>query len=535
MLDSVRDECGIVMAAWVGAQAGAPAGAPTGNAAALVPGLLLDIQNRGQLAAGMTSYSGERRELLRTHKELGAVSEVFRLSDKPAAKVILDRLAGSAAIGHTRYSTCGADDVSYAQPMEREHGMSWKWFSFCFNGNVANHQELAARLEGEMGYHLLRPDSDTELFLHFLAFQQRGNQYSSWAKAVAGVSRVIDGAWSMCLLTASGEVIVARDPTGIKPLCWGIKDGFVVAASESIALQNAGVQDIKDLEPGTMLHITPGQGLQVERFAAARRPSHCFFEWIYFANVASTIDGASVYNARANLGRALARIEEEEIGPDHIVVPVPDTSRPAGDAFAYQLRVPSVEGLVRNRYIGRTFIESDDRAAKVRRKFVALRPVLQGRKVFLVDDSIVRSTTLGYLIDYVRREGGAAEVHVRIACPPIMGPCFYGIDMSTIGELFAPRHADRPYLKGPLPKDVRDRMARSIGADSLNYLPVDEVARCIGLQSDHLCMACVSRKYPTKTGQKLLDQALRNQQAGVAGRTTTTQAADRAACGSPER
>jgi amidophosphoribosyltransferase len=519
MLDAVYEECGLAVAAYLGNDAGGISTADPVDASRLIPGMLLDMQNRGQLAAGITSFNQDRRRLLTTHKQLGGVSEVFQLADKPGHAKLMDSLAGSVAIGHIRYSTCGADDVSYAQPLEREHGKPFKWFSFCFNGNVANHQDLATKLVDELGYHLVRPDSDTELFMHYLAFQQRGRSKTPWRKALGSLQRVIDGAWSLALVTADGDLIVARDPSGIKPLCYGFYDGYLVAASESCALQNLGVSDIKDVEPGTMLTIESGE-LKTLRFAPEKKPAHCFFEWVYFANVASTIDGASVYEARARLGKALAELEEEKVGDDHIVVPVPDTSKAAGDAFAFELGIPSIEGLVRNRYVGRTFIETDDRAAKVRRKFVALRGILEGKKIFLVDDSIVRSTTLNYLISYIRSEGRAAEVHIRIACPPIMSPCFYGIDMSTVGELFAPRYAEQPALRGPLPAETRQQMADAIGADSLNYLPVDKVASALGQPKNHLCLACVNRKYPTPKGQELFDLAMRNHAEGVKGRTT---------------
>ncbi|MDA3961038.1 MAG: amidophosphoribosyltransferase [Planctomycetota bacterium] len=503
MLDGIKDECGIVAAVDLGPEHGH---GEANSATRLLPSMLLDIQNRGQLAAGITSYNEERRQILRTHKELGSVSEVFRLSDKHAGRRLLEDLSGSIAIGHTRYSTCGADDVSYAQPLERVHGKLFKWFSFCFNGNVANHRELAAHLADDLGFHLMRPDSDTELFMHYIAFQQRKQKAEDWGTVFRRLGRLVDGAWSMALVTGDGDLLVARDPGGIKPLCYGRLGRYLVFASESIALQNAGVGDIVDVKPGELVHVRKGRIRKVI-FSKDKKPAHCFFEWVYFANVASVIDERSVYQARFNMGRALARMEPESVTADHIVVPVPDTSKAAGDAFAFTLGIPSIEGLVRNRYIGRTFIESEDRAAKVRRKFTALRGILEGKKVFLVDDSIVRSTTLAYLIDYIREEGRATEIHVRIACPPIMGPCFYGIDMSSVGELFAPRFLDAPVQRGLLPAKISKKMASQIGADSVQYLPIDELADCIGLPVDHLCLACVNRKYPTKAGQQLYREA----------------------------
>ncbi len=201
---------------------------------------------------------------------------------------------------------------------------------------------------------------------------------------------------------------------------------------------------------------------------------------------------------------------------DTIVVPVPDTGKAAADAMAFALGLRSVEGLIRNRYVGRTFIEGDNRADKVRLKFTPLREVLAGKRVLLVEDSIVRSTTLKSLLHHLRQQGEAKEVHVRIACPPIIAPCFYGIDMSTVGELFAPR-----FLSGGTPTVAeQDAMARELGADSLFYLPVESLARCIDLPADHLCRACVTAQYPTPSGQQLYQLALlRRDQQPVNGRT----------------
>ena len=213
----------------------------------------------------------------------------------------------------------------------------------------------------------------------------------------------------------------------------------------------------------------------------ARSRAHCFFEWVYFANVASTLDGRSVYLTRKALGEELARLETVPIDEDTVVVPVPDTSKAAADAMAYALKVPCVEGLIRNRYSGRTFIEGGgDRKRKAETKYTPLREVLEGKRVLLVEDSIVRATTLHVLLQRIRQLGQPREIHVRVACPPIISPCFYGIDMSTVGELFAPK-----FLQGePLTPEIEARMAAQLGADSLRYLPVDAIARAIGLPAD---------------------------------------------------
>ena len=377
MLNEVKDECGIVAVADLGVTGTGPE-----DAAKFVPPMLLDIQNRGQLAAGLTSYRADRPELLRTHKNIGSVSDVFELGDKEGVKRLQERMSGSIAIGHTRYATCGADDAAYAQPLERIHGKPFKWFSFCFNGNIANHQELASHLRHDLGYHLTRPDSDTELFMHLIAFEQRGEDPRGWCEAFSNLIKTVDGAWSLAMVTATGELIVARDPTGLKPLCYGRNGRFIAFASESIALQNSGFTDIKPVQPGTMIRVTADKSVHEERFAQVQKPKHCFFEWVYFANVASELDDRSVYQARSNFGKALARSETEKITSDHLVVPVPDTSKAAGDAFAFELGIPSIEGLVRNRYLGRTFIESEDRMAKIKRKFTALHGVYRAKKFF---------------------------------------------------------------------------------------------------------------------------------------------------------
>jgi amidophosphoribosyltransferase len=289
------------------------------------------------------------------------------------------------------------------------------------------------------------------------------------------------------------------------------------AASESVALVNLGFspESIHSLLPGQAVTIVDG-ALEVQQYANSPRRAHCFFEWVYFSNVASTLDGRSVYMARKALGEELARLETVALDEDTVVVPVPDTSKAAADAMAYKLGVPCLEGLIRNRYSGRTFIEgSGSREKKARTKYTPLREVLEGKRVLLVEDSIVRSTTMRVLIERIRSLGLPKEIHVRVACPPILSPCFYGIDMSTVSELFAPK-----FLRGgPLTEEIEAQMAGHLRADSLRYLPVESVARAVGLDADQLCRACITGEYPTPCGQKLANVAIDNARNGVAGRT----------------
>jgi amidophosphoribosyltransferase len=321
-------------------------------------------------------------------------------------------------------------------------------------------------------------------------------------------------------MNGMGDLCVVRDPNGFRPLCYAIDGPLFAAASESLALSNLGFTTIKTVQPGEMVLIQDNQ-IRVERYAQARsKTAHCFFEWIYFANVASTLDERSVYLSRAALGKELA-IQEHRLGlikPDYntVVVPVPDTGKAAADAMAYELGVPSVEGLMRNRHIGRTFIEGNNRADRVKMKFSPLREVLEGRRVILVEDSIVRSTTLKSLLSLIRERGGAKEIHVRVACPPIIAPCFYGIDMSTIGELYAPR-----FMRGKLITiEEQQAMARALEADSLFYLPLDAIARCIRMPADRLCRACITGEYPTEAGKRMYQLALRQHEEGGGDRRT---------------
>lgn len=487
----------------------------------LLPRMLLDIQNRGQLSAGLTTYDSSRDQLIDTHKDVGSVTEVFRLAHREECERLMAKYAGRAGIGHVRYATCGKEDRSYAQPFERHHLQKHKWFSFGFNGQLANYQELRQNLLSDGDHHLAR-ETDTEIIMHEISRELSGDRQPPLVDLVRSVSSRFDGAYSLVLINARGEMIAARDPMGIKPLCYAFDGSLFAAASESVALLNLGFppETIRSLAPGHVV-VATATGLRIEKFAESPRRAHCFFEWIYFANVASTLDNRSVYLSRTALGVELARLEAADpvVTMDHdtIVVPVPDTSKAAADSMAYELGIPSREGLIRNRYSGRTFIEgSSDRGKKAQTKYTPLKEVMHGKRVFLVEDSIVRSTTMKVLLNRIRDLGGAKEIHVRVACPPIIAPCFYGIDMSTVDELFAPQ-----FLQGgELTDDVQRKMAQKLGADSLRYLPVDSIARAVGFDRGELCQACITGEYPTTNGQQLYQIALGNSATGKSnGRT----------------
>ncbi len=519
-MNSLREECGVAAVYYFlnsrsnDDETPSPFNDPN-EASRLIPRMLLDLQNRGQSAAGITTYDRERDDVLMTHKEVGTVTEVFRLSHRPKYHDLMDKFSGNAAIGHVRYATNNQNEVRFAQPLERYHFRKHKWFSFAFNGQLANYDDLMAELTQDESVHIAQ-QTDAEILLHEISFSLSPQQEPNLQDVFQQIARKADGAYSLVLLNAQGELVVARDPKGIKPLCYACQGRMFAAASESVALFNLGfpAESIKEVEPGTMILVSE-RGVRFERFAESDGSAHCFFEWAYFANVASTLDNHSVYMARKRLGEELARQEKVEIGHDSIVVPVPDTSKAAADGMAYALGIPCLEGLIRNRYSGRTFIEGGEyRRRKAETKYTPLTEVLEGKRIFLVEDSIVRSTTMRVLIERIRRIGLAKEIHVRVACPPIIAPCFYGVDMSTFDEIYATNfyHKLNPPAPGTAATlemvqgmtfswQMLEQMAAEFGADSVRYITKEAASRAIGLSLDQLCTACATAVYPTPCGQ----------------------------------
>ncbi|MBI2654802.1 amidophosphoribosyltransferase [Candidatus Woesearchaeota archaeon] len=478
--------------------------------------LLLNQQNRGQLSAGVTTFNPKRMQVLDTYKDLGTVNEVFRTSDRIQSLDIFKRYAGNKGIGHVRYATSGNEDRGLAQPFERHHGRKWKWFSFCWNGNLANYVELKQHLMDKADYHIVY-DTDTEILMHYLSRELRGSNKPNLVKVFTRLAQKLDGCFNIAFMNAFGEMIILRDPYGFRPVVYGWKDDMFLAASESNALINCGVTEYKHLPPGHMIYIKNGD-LKIIKYAESPRKAHCMFEWVYFANVSSVIDGQSVYLTRTNLGKELAKQETEKVNDEYVVVPVPDTAKAAGNSMAYELDLPEMEGLIRNRYVGRTFIEGSSREDRVQNKYAALKEILHGKKVIVVDDSIVRGSTTKQLVSYIKSVGGAKEVHVRISCPPIRGPCFYGIDMSTVSELLIPRYEKEP-KKGEVSKEVINKITKDLGADSLRYQSIQGLVKSIGKPAKDLCMACITGEYPTPWGKKLYNKAWDNYRKGIKERT----------------
>lgn len=420
------------------------------------------LQHRGQEAAGIAASDGVK---LRLHKDIGLVSQIFN-------ETIIKTLSGEMAIGHTRYSTTGVDTAENAQPMHLDtiHGP----VAIAHNGNLVNAVELRQQMMAKgIGF---TSSSDTEVMILMLAASKGDN----WMDRITDTIDKWDGAFSVVILTNEG-IYAVRDPWGFRPLVLGrLPGGGHAAASESGALMTIGCECIREVKPGEVIALHK-QALVV-RQALPPKPQQakCTFELIYFSRPDSVWGGQLVHDVRFRLGKTLAR--EMPIEAD-VVVGVPDSSISAALGYAEESGIPYDIGLIKNRYIGRTFIQptQDMRGQEVKLKFNSLQSVLQDKRVVLIDDSLVRGTTMNHLIG-ILREGGASQVHVRLTCPPITHPCYMGVDMSTYDELLAHRLSV-------------DEISQSLGADSLYFISLAGMMDAIGAQ-DGYCNACFTGRYP---------------------------------------
>lgn len=452
---------------------------------------LLAIQHRGQDSAGIITYDGR----FHTKKGNGLVQDIFTPES-------VRRLTGNIGIGHTRYPTIGGGQGDDAQPfmVNSPYGII-----MAHNGNVINYRQLKTDLF-EKHHRILTSDNDVEVILNVFAQElavQRTKRLTPNAvfKAVAGVSSQVKGSYSVIAYIAEQGMVAFRDPFGIKPLSYGFRnDGLVPStafASESVALNIMGFSEIWDVPPGGALFLDRGRHLHSRRIADCLH-SPCLFEWVYFARPDSFIDNVNVYLCRVELGRRLAEeVKKHDLKID-VVVPVPDSARDAAIEIARALNLKYREALVKNRYIGRTFIMPTDskRQSSVRLKLNPIASEFKGKNVLLVDDSIVRGNTSRAIIDLVR-ECGAQKVYFAVYSPPLRYPCVYGIDMQTRAE-FVARDASP------------DEVARKIGADRVIYLPLEslkEAVRAGNPELTHFCAACFDGIYPTgDVTSELLDE-----------------------------
>jgi len=460
--ESPKEECGL-FGVW----------APGEEVARLIYFGLFAQQHRGQESAGIAVSDGQN---LLVYKELGLVSQVFN-------EATLATLQGDLGIGHNRYSTTGSTTWENAQPAFKTDGN--RSLALGHNGNLVNTAEIADRAGGVVG----RATTDSDLVATLLARQLDGGLHD----AAMNILPTLRGAFCLVLMDER-SVFAARDPNGVRPMSIGkLPNGFCVA-SETCALDIVGATVIRDVEPGELVRIDD-RGLHTERFAPAQRRSLCIFEYVYLARADSRIRDRSVYGVRRELGRRLAA---EHPADADLVIPVPDTGHAAAQGYAEVAGTPYGEGLMKNRYVGRTFIEPSQtlRERGVKMKLNPMPDEIRGRRLAVIDDSIVRGTTTRQLVQALR-EAGAAEVHMRITCPPIMWPCFYGIDMSTRHELVA--------------ADLSVEQVRGyIGADSLGYLSLDGMVAATGGPPDAFCSACFDGRYPIAipdgAGKFLLEQ-----------------------------
>lgn len=426
------------------------------------------LQHRGQEAAGIVSFDGHQFHI---ERHLGLVGDNF--SNGGA----IDRLAGNRAIGHNRYATTGGQTLRNVQPMFAEfHGGG---FAVAHNGNLTNAMTLQRELQKRGS--IFQSTSDTETVIHLTATSKKATLIDRFIEAL----RTVEGAYAFVALSEK-KLIGVRDPLGVRPLILGDVDGCPVLASESVALDIIGGRVIRELEPGEMVVITD-DGIESLRPFDQTASRFCIFEFVYFSRPDSLIDGTSVYSVRKRIGEQLAL--ESGVDAD-IVIPVPDSGTPAAMGFAEASKLPFDLGIIRNHYVGRTFIQPTDaiRHMGVKLKHNANRAVIQGKRVVLVDDSIVRGTTSQKIVQMVR-EAGATEVHMRIASPPTTDPCFYGVDTPEKSKLIASRMSVA-------------ELARFINVDSLAFLSIDGLYRAVGSakrnnELPQYCDACFTGEYPT--------------------------------------
>ena len=449
MLDKFHDECGVV---------GVYGHLDAANLAYLG---LYALQHRGQESAGIAASNNGKMHL---EVGMGLVADVF-------SDVRLKKLPGNIAIGHNRYSTTGVSRIKNAQPCLIEYAGGT--IAMGHNGNLVNASEI--RKELGAGGAIFQSTNDSEVIVHLMA-QSRRNLFVD--RAVAALSQV-KGAYSIVLMSEN-ELIAARDPQGFRPLCLGKLDGAYIVASESCVMDLVEAEFIREIEPGELILINQF-GVKSFRPFPKTVTKQCVFEHIYFSRPDSYLFGHSVYSVRKLMGKALAI--EKPVEAD-VVVPVPDSGVISAMGYSEESKIPFQMGLIRNHYVGRTFIEpqSQIRNFGVKIKLNAVKPVIEGKRVIIIDDSIVRGTTSKKIVRMLR-EVGAKEVHVRISSPPTTHSCFYGIDTPTKGELIASN------------LDI-DQTCEYLGADSLHYITLEKMLEIFGEQKDDFCAACFDGRYP---------------------------------------
>ncbi len=437
---------------------------------------LLALQHRGQSSAGITVIN---KKNMKTISDLGYVKDIFD-------KNTLASLKGKFGIGHVRYPTAGSDLSVGIQPFVLQTRQNK--IAIAFNGTIANFVAVRDFLM-EQGYRFSH-DTDTEVIGKLLDYSLEEENYDM-IKAFQKMVQYLDGAYSVLIATNKGDIVAFRDPLGFKPLCYGkTKDGDLVIASESIGLSIVGAKFEADVKPGEMVIVTE-KGVKKKRLVKEEKVAHCMFEWVYFARPDAVMDGISAYEAREAIGRGLGKLFKEQGYKADLVVPIPDSGRIAGIGFSKETDIEYSEALIRNRYVGRTFImpRQTAREEAVKLKLNVMSNLVKGKKVVLVDDSIVRGTTSKGIIKMIR-DAGATHVYFAVSCPKLINPCFMGTDFPTERELIACGRND-------------EEIAEKIGVNAVIYNTVPLLVNAIGFdewpENNNLCLACLTGKYPIKT------------------------------------
>ena len=465
MQGEMEDKCGIV---------GFHSKDESKDVASLVYYCLYALQHRGQESAGMATFNPKIG--LSHHCGMGLITDVFDND-------LIKDLAGHMAIGHVRYSTTGQSKLENSQPFVTDFGDGF--IAMAHNGDIVNSEELRNELMDEGFY--FKSDSDSEVICYMLK-KEHYDKKKNVLDAIDAVCKKLVGSYALTILI-DGELYGVRDPMGIKPLAVAKRDDDFILASETVAFDVINAEYIRDIVPGEVVYFENDEiNSHMLESAGKCKLSHCMFEYVYFARPDSTIDGINVYQTRMNIGKQLHELYPIEAD---VVIPVPDSSIPAAIGYSRASGIPYGEGLIKNRYVGRTFImpTQEERELAVRLKLNPIKEAIKGKKIILIDDSIVRGTTSKQLLDLVK-EAEPAEIHFLVGCPPVIAPCYYGVAMATKKELIAANYSV-------------EEIQEQLDIDSLGYITLPALVKAIGMDKEKLCLGCLNEEYPTEIPEGL--------------------------------
>ena len=460
MQGDIEDKCGIV---------GFHSNDESKDIASLVYYCLYALQHRGQESAGIATFNPKKG--LNYYCGMGLITDVFKDYE-------IQNLQGNMAIGHVRYSTTGQSKLENSQPFVTDFDDGF--IAMAHNGDIVNSAELKEEFISQ-GYDF-KSDSDSEVICYMLKHEYFDNN-KNMIESIEAVTKKLVGSYALTILV-NGDLYGVRDPMGIKPLAIAERDGDYILASETVAFDVINAKYIRDIVPGEVVYFENNEiNSHMLDLAGSCKLSHCMFEYVYFARPDSTIDGINVYQTRMNIGRQL--YELYPIDAD-VVIPVPDSSIPAAIGYSKASGIPYGEGLIKNRYVGRTFImpTQEERELAVRLKLNPIKEAIKGKKIILIDDSIVRGTTSKQLLNLVK-EAEPAEIHFLVGCPPVIAPCYYGVAMATKKELIAANY-------------IVDEIQEQLDIDTLGYITLPALVKAIGMPEEDLCLGCLNEVYPTE-------------------------------------